>query len=106
MYLLEGIGLIFPLKEAHFYLCSLRVRPTRCASRGNIKQKSKYVLDADIKGCFDHIDHQALLEKWRTYPARRQLVKGWLKAGVMDGVNFSPTQAGTPQGGVGALRSA
>src|SRR5260221_7795641 len=30
----------------------------------------------------------------------RRLVKGWLKAGVMDGVNFSPTQAGTPQGGV------
>ncbi len=36
MYLLEGIGLIFPLKEAHFYLCSLRVRATRCASRGHM----------------------------------------------------------------------
>src|SRR6266487_2141150 len=49
---------------------------------------------------FDNIDHQALLGKLRTYPAMRRLVKGWLKAGVMDGVTFSPTQAGTPQGGV------
>ena len=66
----------------------------------NINQKSKYVLDADIKGCFDNIDHQALLGKLRTYPAMRQLVKGWLKAGVMEGLNYSPTPAGTPQGGV------
>jgi RNA-directed DNA polymerase len=58
------------------------------------------VLDAEIKGCFDHIDHQMLLGKLRTYPAIRRLVKGWLKAGVMEGVDFSPTPAGTPQGGV------
>lgn len=51
-------------------------------------------------GSFDNIDHQALLEKLRTYPAMRQLVKGWLKAGVMDALELSPTQAGTPQGGV------
>src|SRR5260370_4367407 len=36
----------------------------------------------------------------RTYPAMRGLVKGWLKAGVMDGLELSPTEAGTPQGGV------
>src|SRR5258708_29080964 len=66
----------------------------------NINHKSKYVLDADIKGCFDHIDHQALLGKLRTYPAIRRLVRGWLRAGVMEGVDFSPTPAGTPQGGV------
>src|SRR5260370_34683971 len=66
----------------------------------NINQKSKYVLDADIKGCFDHIDHQALLGKLRTYPAIRRLVKGWLRAGVMEGLDFSPAPAGTPQGGV------
>jgi reverse transcriptase-like protein len=49
---------------------------------------------------FDHIDHQALLGKLRTYPAMRHLVKGWLNAGVMEGLDFSPTPAGTPQGGV------
>jgi len=101
-----------PQWEALFEADSYGFRPGRSAQDAiaaiflNIKQKSKYVLDADSKGCFDNIDHQALLGKLRTYPAMRRLVKGWLKAGVMDGVDFSPTQAGTPQGGVCALRSA
>jgi len=95
-----------PQWEALFEADSYGFRPGRSAQDAiaaiflNIKQKSKYVLDADIKGCFDNIDHQALLGKLRTYPVMRRLVKGWLKAGVMDGVDFSPTQAGTPQGGV------
>ena len=95
-----------PQWEALFEADSYGFRPGRSAHDAiaaifsNIRQKSKYVLDADIKGCFDHIDHQALLEKLRTYPAMRRLVKGWLKAGVMDGLDFSPTLAGTPQGGV------
>ncbi len=95
-----------PQGEAVFEADSYGFRPGRSAQDAiaaifiNIRQKSKYVLDADIKGCFDNIEHQALLEKLRTYPAMRRLVKGWLKAGVMDGVDFSPTLAGTPQGGV------
>src|SRR5216683_4828473 len=95
-----------PQWEALFETDSYGFRPGRSAHDAiaaifnNIRYKSKYVLDADIKGCFDHIEHQALLEKLRTYPAMRRLVKGWLKAGVMDGMDFSPTLAGTPQGGV------
>src|SRR6266550_5269239 len=95
-----------PQWEALFEANSYGFRPGRnahdaiAAIFSNINQKSKYVLDADIKGCFDNIDHQALLGKLRTYPAMRQLVKGWLTAGVMDALAFSPTQAGTPQGGV------
>ena len=52
---------------------SARRCPTRC-DRGDIlsiKQKDKYVLDADIRGAFDHISHQALLSKLETYPAMR-----------------------------------
>src|SRR5260370_3697767 len=95
-----------PQWEALFEADSYGFRPGRgahdaiAAIFNNIRYKSKYVLDADIKGCFDHIDHQALLEKMRTYPAMRRLVKGWLKAGVMDGLELAPTEAGTPQGGV------
>jgi RNA-directed DNA polymerase len=95
-----------PQWEASFEADSYGFRPGRSAHDAiaaifnTIRAKSKYVLDADIKGCFDNIEHQALLEKLRTYPAMRRLVKGWLKAGVMDGVDFSPTLAGTPQGGV------
>jgi retron-type reverse transcriptase len=39
-------------------------------------------------------------EKLHTYPAMRRLVKGWLKAGVMEALELSPIKAGTPQGGV------
>lgn len=95
-----------PQWEALFEANSYGFRPGRGAHDAigaifnNIRLKSKYVLDADIKGCFDNIDHQALLEKLRTYPAMRRLVKGWLKAGIMEALEFSPTKAGTPQGGV------
>jgi len=95
-----------PQWEALFEANSYGFRPGRSAHDAitaiflTINHKSKYVLDADIKGCFDNIDHQALLGKLRTYPAMRRLVKGWLKAGVMDGLELSPTPTGTPQGGI------
>ncbi|NEO65774.1 MAG: group II intron reverse transcriptase/maturase, partial [Moorea sp. SIO4G2] len=65
-----------------------------------INQKPKWVLDADIAKCFDKINHNALLTKLNTYPSLRRLIKSWLKAGVMDNGTFSPTEEGTPQGGV------
>jgi len=65
-----------------------------------IKCKAKFVFDADIAGCFDSIGHQALLEKLQTYPAMRQAIKGWLKAGAMDHGVYSDTMSGVPQGGV------
>lgn len=67
----------------------------------------KWVFDADIKKCFDQIDHNALLSKLGTFPLMRQQIKAWLKAGVMEGYanNSNPTtvietHVGTPQGGV------
>lgn len=59
----------------------------------------KYILEADIKGCFDNINHEALLNKVND-PALRPGLKGWLKAGIMDHGVFNETQQGTPQGGV------
>ncbi|WP_414589930.1 group II intron reverse transcriptase/maturase [Scytonema sp. PCC 10023] len=64
-----------------------------------IKQKAKYVLDADIAKCFDRIDHEALLRKLNTSPTIRRQIRAWLKAGVMDGKQLFPTSEGTPQGG-------
>ena len=95
-----------PQWEAKFEANSYGFRPGRSAHDAIgaifncIRTQSKLVLDADIKGCFDNINHQALLAKLATYPAIRRLIKGWLKAGVMEGLELTPTTAGTPQGGV------
>ncbi len=50
----------------------------------SIKQKPKWVLDADIAKCFDRIDHKALVEKLNTTSPIRKQVRAWLKAGVID----------------------
>jgi RNA-directed DNA polymerase len=65
-----------------------------------IRRKPKFVLDADLKGCFDNISQEALLKKLCTYAHMRHAVKAWLKAGVVDNHVFTPTEKGTPQGGV------
>ncbi len=68
--------------------------------------KAKYVLDADIAGCFDNINHEALLRKLNTFPTIQRQIKAWLKAGVIDWSGYanrpkgySKTNKGTPQGG-------
>jgi len=65
-----------------------------------INQKAKYVLDADIAKCFDRIDHEVLLKKINTFPTIRRQIRAWLKAGVMDNMQYFDTFEGTPQGGV------
>ncbi|MBC6477824.1 MAG: group II intron reverse transcriptase/maturase [Hormoscilla sp. GM7CHS1pb] len=80
-------------------------RPRGChdaivAIFNSIRYKPKWVLDADIAKCFDKIDHKALLRKLNNTSPIRNIIRGWLKAGVMDQRAFQPTEAGTPQGGV------
>ncbi len=95
-----------PEWEAHMEGNSYGFRPGRgChdaiqAIFGSIKQKSKWVLDADIAKCFDKIDHRALLEKLNTTSPIPRQIRAWLKAGVMDKGEWHATEAGTPQGGV------
>jgi RNA-directed DNA polymerase len=59
----------------------------------------RWVLDADLAAAFDRIDHTRLLSHLGTFPARDQ-VEQWLKAGVVEQGRFTPTEEGTPQGGV------
>src|SRR5271170_1951449 len=64
------------------------------------RSKRVWILDADLAAAFDKIDHSRLLEALGSFPAR-DLIEGWLKAGVFErGKGFSPTGEGTPQGGV------
>jgi RNA-directed DNA polymerase len=58
-----------------------------------------WVLDADLAAAFDRIGHDQLLSQLGTFPAR-ELITGWLKAGVVEDGRFTPTGEGTPQGGV------
>lgn len=59
----------------------------------------KWVIDADIKGAFDNISHDCILNAIGKFPARNQ-IEQWLKAGYMEGDVFQTTEQGTPQGGV------
>jgi RNA-directed DNA polymerase len=62
--------------------------------------KRVWALDADLAAAFDKIDHDRLLAAIGSFPAR-ELIRGWLKAGVFEaGKGFAPTGEGTPQGGV------
>jgi len=63
-------------------------------SRGNSAQ---WVLEGDIKGCFDNISHDWLLAN---IPLDKQVLRKWLKAGFMESSRIYPTEAGTPQGGI------
>ena len=60
--------------------------------------KRLWVLDADLAAAFDRLDHDHILASLGTFPAR-ELIKRWLKAGVVEGGWFTPTERGTPQGG-------
>lgn len=62
-------------------------------------KRKKWVLDADIKGAFDHIAHTAILSQIGQCPGRG-LIKQWLKAGYLEQGVYHETPAGTPQGGV------
>ena len=68
------------------------------------KQASpQWILEGDIKGCFDAISHAWLLTH---IPMEKAMLKKWLKAGYMEQHILYPTEAGTPQGGISALRGA
>jgi RNA-directed DNA polymerase len=55
------------------------------------------VLEGDIKGCFDHISHEWMLQH---VPTDKAVLRQWLKAGYVENRNLFPTEAGTPQGGI------
>jgi RNA-directed DNA polymerase len=66
-------------------------------------KKVSWILDADIKGFFDNIDHEKLMELIGLRiadPRILRLIGKWLKAGVSEDGQWSETKAGTPQGAV------
>lgn len=69
----------------------------RCFNVLSFKRSAEWILEADIKGCFDNISHDWLL---KNIPMDKVILSKWLKAGYMEKSNLKPTLAGTPQGGI------
>lgn len=61
------------------------------------KTSSQWILEGDIKGCFDYISHKWLLEN---IPINRNVLNQWLKSGFIESNKLFPTKTGTPQGGI------
>ena len=96
-----------PCWEAQFERSSYGFRPGRCPHDAAEKifkavcpnRNKKWVVDADIKGCFDNISHKFLIGRIGGFPAKK-LIQQWLKAGYVDKDVFHESENGTPQGGI------
>ena len=84
-----------PRRSSHQALDALYV--------GISRRKVNWIIDADIRGFFDNISHEWLMKFMEHRIADRRmlrLLKRWLRAGVSEDGEWSPTKVGTPQGAV------
>ena len=100
-----------PICEYHFLPNSYGFRPKRSCqdatqhlhnklSRPNSK---RWIVEGDIKGCFDHIKHDHIistLKTWQVPPPMIHIIKGYLKADIMEETQSFTSEEGTPRGGV------
>jgi len=110
-----------PIFEAGFFPTSYGFRPGRSVrgalahlkalllprgrSHGKAPKRLPYpwAIEGDIKGCFDHIDHHALMERVRRRVGDgklNRLIVAFLKSGVLSESQYVRTDSGTPQGGI------
>lgn len=96
--------------EPHFYDEMMRFRPNRSCHKALRKlgvmlerEKTSYVFDADIKGFFDHLDHEWIVrfvESKIKDPNITRLLRRFLKAGIMRDYQFEESESGSGQGSI------
>lgn len=94
-----------PIAETQADTNSYGFRPKRscadaieqCFNTLASKASAQWVLDADIKGCFDNISHEWLLGN---VLMDKRILSKWLYAKIIDGKSFFHFDKGTPQGGI------
>lgn len=101
------IGSIF---DETFHPSSYGYRPKRSQQQAVAKAERfmnryglKYVVDMDLSKCFDTLDHEIMMNAVAEKISDKSvlnLIKKFLKSGVMHNNNFSETEVGSPQGGV------
>jgi group II intron reverse transcriptase/maturase len=98
-----------PVFEPHFSETSYGYRPKRSAHQAlgdiamSLSQGGEWIVEADIEGYFDHIDHEKLIDAVALRVAdgsALELIRKFLKSGVMEELKVRRTTQGTPQGGV------
>jgi RNA-directed DNA polymerase len=103
--------LLEPIWESDFLEISYGFRPNRrtmdciawCYMKIQPHTKHFWVIEGDIKGCFDHIDHDILLKLVRRRIADKKVVAvigQMLRAGILENELYHDTDLGTPQGGI------
>ena len=110
--LVQGVmaGLLNEVYEVRFLDCSYGFRPKRDAhevvryiNQTIMTKKVNYVLEADIKGFFDNVDHDWLM-KFLEHDIQDKnflrYIKRFLIAGIMEGTELMDSDRGTPQGGL------
>jgi len=104
------VTILNQIYEADFLGFSYGFRPGRsqhqaldALSYALTRKAVNHVLDADIRGFFDHLDHGWMMRFLQHRVADRRILRltqKWLKAGVMEEGQWSETEMGTPQGAV------
>ena len=102
---------IEPIAEYHFSDNSYGFRPKRSCHdaighlflKASRKCHPQWIIEGDIKGCFDAISHHAILNKmsqWHIPKAIRVKVARMLRAGILSEDRFETNECGTPQGSI------
>jgi len=103
-------GILQAIWEPEFRDCSFGFRPGRNAHQalkrlGEIitNQRTQWIVEADIKGFFDHVDHEWMI-RFLSHrigdPVLLRVIRRFLKAGVLEDGVFQASEMGTPQGGL------